>query len=159
MQKRRRATITIFSAIFVFVVAAFCFLSDDSIPTPSWLSRLEWILTTPETKSDYISAYGDGLSNRGNYDGAIREYNRALNYHPQNGATRYYLGQALYKKGRIADACTQWHKMEDPDEEFVSASVEFRLLSQSQQMLKKCHQEPLEPPKPAETRSFLRNDF
>jgi len=159
-RRRKRIIGAVIAASSLAVLLfAMCYVSDDDIPTPQWLKNLSWALTSNETKGQWCGAHGDAYLDRGDYDLAIAEFNKSLGYYPLDGGTHYDLGLALYKKGRVTEACVQWREVENPDEEFVSDEVREDQLDQSEKMLTKCHQGPKEPPKPIAPSPFAAYTF
>ena len=126
----------------LFAIYGFCYLADDDQPTPKWVGSLEWQLISNRTKGQDIGLRGDVYLDQGDCDRAILEFNKSLRYYPEEGANRFSLGMALYKRGRPAAACIQWQKMDEQDEEYASEDVREDLLMQSRKMLRHCHQVP-----------------
>lgn len=136
--QRRTITRLVLGCTAFLAVAGFVYVAEDN-PLPDRVAVLVSALTTRQTKGQEYGIHGDAYLNLGDYNHAIAEFRKSLEYYPENGVTHYDLGLALYKRGLVTEACAEWKTVQEPQEEFVSPDAQDRIVAQSQMMLNKCH--------------------
>lgn len=70
-------------------------------------SLLEKAKVLEPRRGSILEALGRAYYNSGNHDGALREFEEALDIDPTNHYARYGLGRCLYKRGMMHEAIGQ----------------------------------------------------